>query len=65
MAITEYNEETQEETPILDENGEPEKMYSLRYSEFVALNTHMIQRLTKRVEALEEENIKLRNSISS
>lgn len=32
-------------TPVLDENGNPEYIYSLRYTEFIALNTHMIQKL--------------------
>ena len=30
---------------VLSENGEPEYNYSLRYGEFIALNTHMIQKL--------------------
>lgn len=62
---TETIEETGEVVQIYDENGNPEYVYSLRYSEFIALNTHMIQRLAKRVEALEEENIKLKNSLAS
>ena len=40
-----YNEETGEDEEVLDENGNPEYVYSLRYSEFIALNTHMIQKL--------------------
>lgn len=39
-----------------DENGERTKQteYALRYGEFIALNTYMIQRLYERVSALEE-----------
>lgn len=31
--------------PILDDNGNPEYIYSLRYEEFIALNTYAIQNL--------------------
>ena len=30
---------------VLDENGNPQHIYSLRYEEFIALNTYMIQKL--------------------
>ena len=33
------------EEPILDENGNPTYVYSLRYEEFIALNTFAIQKL--------------------
>ena len=36
---------------VLDEDGNPEYEYSLRYEEFIALNTRMIQDLMKTVEA--------------
>ena len=42
--------------PKIDENGEAvfgQYDYALRYEEFIALNTNMIQRLMKRVSALE------------
>jgi hypothetical protein len=47
-----------------DENGEPIYSYSLRYQEFVALNTKMIQLNQQRIETLEEEikQLKLRLS---
>lgn len=32
-----------------------EKLYSLRYEEFIALNTHMIQKCLKEIKALKEE----------
>lgn len=37
---------------VLDENGNPIWIYSLRYSEFIALNTAMIQRNSKRINEL-------------
>lgn len=47
---------------ITDENGEEkevpvegEYIYSLRYEEFIALNTHMIQQLYHKVESLEQK----------
>jgi hypothetical protein len=45
-------------SPKLDENGETMEGkydYALRYEEFIALNTHMIQQLMARVDALENE----------
>ena len=41
-------------TPVLDEDGNPEYVYSLRYTEFIALNTHMIQKLQKENQDLKE-----------
>ena len=32
-----------------------EEKYALRYEEFIALNTHMIQKLYKRIEELEKK----------
>jgi hypothetical protein len=43
-----------ETEPVLDENGNVQHLYSLRYSEFIALNTHMIQKLSQRVIDLED-----------
>ena len=51
--------------PILDENGNPEYIYSLRYEEFIALNTYAIQKLWNRVEILEKENAEMRDQIKS
>ena len=48
--------------PILDENGNPEYIYSLRYEEFIA---YVIQELWKRVDAVEKENIETKNQIKS
>lgn len=43
------------EYPVLDENGNQEYIYSLRYEEFIALNTKMIQLLMERVSYLENK----------
>lgn len=56
---------------ICDADGNPEYSYSLRYEEFIALNTHMIQKLQnenselkERVELLEERLKKLEELIN-
>ena len=53
---------TIEENPVFDDEGNPAYIYSLRYEEFIALNTMMIQRLyeenaslDKRLSILEEK----------
>lgn len=43
-----------------DENGEPVYIYSLRYEEFIALNTFMIQKLYKGYEEQKKENQEIR-----
>lgn len=50
-------------TPILDENGNQDYIYSLRYSEFIALNTHMIQKLQLENKELKERIDSLENAI--
>ena len=46
----------QEELPLdLDENGNIQYEYSLRYQEFISLNTYMIQKLYNKIESLENE----------
>ena len=40
---------------VYDENGEPEYIYSLRYGEFISLNTYMIQKLYFQIEELTEK----------
>ena len=50
--------------PVLDKDGNPEYLYSLRYSEFIALNTRMIQENRKKITALEEENAKLKERLA-
>lgn len=61
----ENGDKIEKERPILDENGNPEYIYSLRYEEFIALNTYVIQELWKRVDAVKKENIKTKNQIKS
>ena len=39
---------------VYDKDGNPEYIYSLRYDEFIAINTKAIQNLTKRVEEIEK-----------
>ena len=49
---------------VYDENGEHEYIYSLRYSEFIALNTHMIQKAYKKIETQQQEIEELKKSVS-
>ena len=56
---------------VYDEDGNPEYNYSLRYEEFIALNTHMIQKLQAenqelkdKVNSLEERLAKLESLIT-
>lgn len=46
---TESEEGTIEENPVFDDKGNPVYVYSLRYEEFIALNTMMIQKICKKV----------------
>lgn len=43
------------EKPVLDEAGNPVYIYSLRYSEFIALNTRMIQSNRERIAKQQKE----------
>ena len=61
----ENGDKIEKERPILDENGNPEYIYSLRYEEFIALNTAMIQKLWQRVDDIEKENAEMRHQIKS
>lgn len=58
----EYGNETEE--TIFDENGNPVYVYSLRYEEFIALNTHMIQKLYKENEALKQRITNLEQAMA-
>ncbi len=42
------------EEPVLDCDGNPEYIYSLRYEEFIALNTYMIQTVVNRMEKMDQ-----------
>lgn len=45
---------TEQKELVLDENGQQVYIYSLRYEEFIALNTHMIQHLYHKIDAIEQ-----------
>ncbi len=49
---------------VLSEDGEPEYIYSLRYGEFIALNTFMIQNLSKEIQNLKNEKQDLHEEIN-
>ena len=62
----ENEEGNMEEKPVFDDEGNPVYLYSLRYEEFIALNTMMIQRLyeenaslDKRLTILEKKMLNL------
>lgn len=46
-----------------EETGEPKDEYSLRYEEFIALNTHMIQKAHKKIEAQQKEINDLKSQV--
>lgn len=46
-----------------EETGEEKDEYSLRYEEFIALNTHMIQKQQKEIDTLKSENTALRKEL--
>ena len=52
------------DTPILDDNGEIQYIYSLRYEEFIAINTYAIQKIYKEYKTLEEKYNKLENTLN-
>lgn len=52
---TKYDSETEQDIPILNENGEREYSYSLRYGEFIALNTAKIKQLEQTIKELQNE----------
>lgn len=52
------------EETIFDENGNPVYIYSLRYEEFIALNTHMIQKLYKENETLKQRITNLEQAMA-
>ena len=54
---TEYEDITY--VDVLDDNGNPVYIYSLRYEEFIALNTAVIQHQQQRIESLEERVTRL------
>lgn len=68
----EFDSETETDKAVLDQNGDPLETCSLRYTEFIALNTHMIQKqqeeiktLKLEIESLKADIADLKASISS
>lgn len=43
------------EVPVLDEEGNPQYIYGMRYGELIPLNMHMIQKAFKRIDELENQ----------
>lgn len=69
---TKYDEETGNDVEIYDDNGNPVYLYSLRYQEFIALNTKMIQMNRQRIadqqaeiDSLKEELAELKQIVSN
>lgn len=54
----------EKEVPDLDENGNEQYIYSLRYEEFIALNTYMIQDTINEMNDVKSEISNLRNEIN-
>ena len=52
------------EIPDLDENGNPQYNYGIRYSEFIMLNTYMIQKLYQEKEEMQKEIDSLKESVA-
>ena len=49
---------------FLERNQGNNDTYSLCYEEFIALNTHMIQKQHQEIESLKQENLALKNRLS-
>lgn len=52
------------EKQVIDENGQLQYIYGIRYGEFIALNTHMIQKLYKENEQLKQRIEKLEQAMA-
>jgi len=50
--------------PLLDENGKEQYIYSLRYEEFIALNTYAIQHLTTELNETKKELSELKETVN-
>lgn len=61
----ETGETSKVERQVLDENGDPAYLYSLRYSEFIALNSKMIQMNRQKIAEQEEEIKTLRDELAA
>jgi hypothetical protein len=53
-----------DEKEAVDENGNPEYIYSLRYAEFIALNTRMIQECRSQIKKQQEEIDTLKEAVA-
>jgi hypothetical protein len=49
----------EESTPILDKDGNPEYIYSLRYDEFIGIISYVLQDTVNRLDSIEERLTKL------
>ncbi len=56
-------EGTDEFEDVINENGEKEYLYGVRYGELIALNTHMTQKLYKENEELKNEVSELKEAV--
>lgn len=52
------------EEPLLDQNGKEQYIYSLRYGEFIALNTYAIQHLTTELNETKKELSELKETVN-
>lgn len=59
-----YDEEIGVDVPVLDKDGNPVYEYSLRYGEFIALNSKMIQLNRETIKAQQEEIGILKNELA-
>lgn len=61
--VSEFDSQEQYQA-FLERNQGNTDTYSLCYEEFIALNTHMIQKQHKEIESLKQENLALQNRLS-
>lgn len=59
----ENGKKIEKERPIVDADGNPEYIYSLRYEEFIALVTYATQKLYKKVDEMEARMEQLENRL--
>lgn len=60
----ETGEKSEKDVPVKDENGNPVYLYSLRYTEFIALNTRMIQENRRKIAEQQTEIDELKREIA-
>lgn len=65
MCETETEDGDIKEFPKLDENGNEQYIYGLRYSEFISLNTYMIQKTIKENQELKDKNEELETRLQA